>query len=191
MGSPVRLRSSESTEAPALRGIWKTTLTIPRGMSKRLTTGELEAVLLHELAHAKRLDNLTGVLVHCLVCMFWFHPLLWLLERRLHIERERACDELVIACGTRPQTYAAGILKVCKFHLFEATAGVSSMAGSDLKRRLETILNGQCVTPFSYFPRLLIVVLGLFMTMIPVAGGYCQQCVTNGSGVTTGRHAQS
>jgi hypothetical protein len=41
-----------------------------------------------------------------MVCVFWFHPLLWL------VEREHACDELVIACGTQPQVYAAGILKI-------------------------------------------------------------------------------
>jgi thiol-disulfide isomerase/thioredoxin len=178
----VQLRSSETAAEPALRGIWRPTVTIPRGLSEKLTPSEFEAVLLHELAHARRLDNLTGVLVHALVCVFWFHPLLWFIERRLRVERERACDELVIAAGMAPRIYAAGILKVCKFHLFEAAAGVSAMTGSDLGRRLELIHESRFSARLLYVPRLLVAGLAIFMTAVPIAGGYCEQCVSNGQG---------
>ncbi len=179
---PIQLRASEATDEPALWGIWRPVVGIPKGLSQRLTGSEFEAVLLHELAHARRYDNLTGVFAHCLVCVFWFHPLLWLAEKRLHMEKERACDELVLACGIEPQTYASGILKICKFHLFEAAAGVSAMTGSDLKRRLELILEYKLSARLLYVPRLLIAALAILMTMAPIAGGYCEQCVSNGQG---------
>jgi beta-lactamase regulating signal transducer with metallopeptidase domain len=137
----------------------------------------LEAVLLHELAHARRRDNLIAVFVHCLVCIFWFHPLLWFVERRLYRERERACDEFVIACGTSPQIYVAGILKVCKFHIFDtAAAGISAMTGTGLARRVELILNRSFSPSLIQVPRLLIAGLAILMTFFPIAGGYCEQC---------------
>jgi bla regulator protein BlaR1 len=178
--TPVRLRVSKAALEPALWGVWRPTITLPKGLSQTLSAGELEAVLLHELAHARRFDNLSAIFVHCLVCVFWFHPLLWLVERRLNLERERACDELVIACGAKARVYAAGILKVCKFHLWGVAAGVSAMTGADLNHRLENILQGRSSEQLLYVPRLLVVGLALLMSFVPIAGGYCEQCVSHG-----------
>lgn len=177
----VRIRLSGTCDEPALRGIIHPVITVPSGLSKSLTASEFQSVLLHELAHARRLDNLAAVFVHCLVCVFWFHPLLWLLERRLNADRERACDELVLACGMKPDVYASGILKVRKFHLLGTTAaGVSAISGSDLRQRLELILEAKGGVPLSYVPRVLIAALAILMTIVPLAGGYCSQCVSNG-----------
>jgi beta-lactamase regulating signal transducer with metallopeptidase domain len=182
---PVRLRCSDDVVEPALRGIWHPTITISKGLSDRLTPAEFEAVLLHELVHARRFDNLTSAFVHALVCLFWFHPLLWVLERRLNVERERACDETVMACGMEPEIYAAGILKVCQFQLFDAAPGVrapgmSSMTGADLRTRLERILDAPAPASLRYVPWLLMAGLTIFMTLVPIAGGYCEQCGSNG-----------
>jgi beta-lactamase regulating signal transducer with metallopeptidase domain len=176
----VRLRISVNAIEPALRSIWRPTITVPAGLSQTLSEKEFEAVLLHELAHARRWDNLTAVFVHILVCLFWFHPLLWLVEKRLIVERERACDELVVACGMRPQVYAASILKVCQFHLLGQAAGISAMTGADLWQRLELILSQRISVRQLSVPRLLVAALAALMTLVPIAGGYCQQCVSNG-----------
>jgi len=178
----VRLRVTPGAMEPALVGIWRPTVVMPQGFSDRLTAAEFQAVLLHELAHARRFDNLSGVFAHALVCLFWFHPLLWLVERRLNVERERACDETVIGCGMQPQIYAAGILKVCKFHLFETAAGVSGISGADLPGRLRSILDERPQARLLYVPWLLLAGLAIFMTLVPIAGGYCQQCGSSGQG---------
>jgi beta-lactamase regulating signal transducer with metallopeptidase domain len=176
----VLLRCTEDAVEPALRCIWRPTITIPKGLSDKLTRTEFEAVLLHELAHARRFDNLTSAFVHALVCLFWFHPLLWVLERRIQVERERACDETVMACGMKPQVYAASILKVCQFQLFAVTPGVSAMTGADLKERLDLILGDAAPARMLYVPWLLVASLTIFMTIVPIAGGYCEQCGSNG-----------
>ena len=49
--------------------------------------------------------------------LFWFYPMVWLIGARLIVERERACDESVLARGHDREVYAGGILKVCKFCL--------------------------------------------------------------------------
>ncbi len=188
---PVRLRLSESTSEPSVLGLFDATVTIPEGLSERLTPAEFDAVLLHELAHAARHDNLTAAFVHGLVCAFWFHPLLWLAEKRLMAERERACDETVIACGTTPQTYVAGILKVCRFHLFEPVAGVSGIAGSDLKNRLELILSCPLRRSLPYCLRVLLTGMAMAMMVVPIAGGYCAQCVSKGQDVVSHKPVHS
>ncbi|MDQ2777355.1 MAG: M56 family metallopeptidase [Acidobacteriota bacterium] len=175
----VGLRSSDWAREPALIGIFRPVVTIPKGLSEGLTLPELETVLLHELAHARRRDNLASAFVHCLVCVFWFHPLLWFVEKRLIAERERACDEMVICCGTNPHIYLTGLAKVCKFHLFAGVAGVSATSGSDLKARFDWILSCRVCKPIPCVIRLVVAGFALLIRILPIAGGYCEQCVSN------------
>ena len=176
----VGLRCSNPSQEPTLLGLFRPIITIPRGLSEEMPPAELEALLLHELAHARRLDNLAGAFAHALVCIFWFHPVLWLVERKLIAERERACDEIVIRCTTNPEIYVAGLVKLCKFHLFGDVAGVSASTGSDLAARFEHIVS---LAPTQAVPKIIVaVVAGLLLsaTVLPIASGYCEQCVSHG-----------
>ena len=67
-------------------------------------------VLVHEMAHVKRLDALTQLLGQFALAIFWFNPLVWIANRRLQLEREHACDDYVLRHGTQPSTYAADLL---------------------------------------------------------------------------------
>lgn len=82
-------------------------------------------------------------------CLFWFHPLVWMIDRRLLAERELVCDEDVIRYIGEPRVYAAGLWKVAQFGLGWHLAGVSHAAGSDLKRRIELMLDGKHRTKLS------------------------------------------
>jgi TonB family protein len=125
-------------------GVWRTrrpVVLLPRVVAEQLDDEELEAVLLHELAHVERRDNLFGNLQTALACALWFNPVVWLVGRRLLAERERACDERVLEAGGVAGAYAAGILKVVRFCSGWSVAGVSGAAsGSDLRRRIEMIM---------------------------------------------------
>jgi bla regulator protein blaR1 len=168
----IRLLHSDSDVEPSLTGLWKPAITFPRGLSQELSRAELEAVLLHELAHAKRWDNLSSGFVHALACVFWFHPLLWWIESRVNAESEFACDELVVRSGVDPEEYVAGIVKVCHFHLNDAIAGACRISGSNLKNRLEVIMSYRSRQPnsraFGIFP----VALASLMIALPLAGGF-------------------
>jgi len=77
--------------------------------------------------------------------LLWFHPLAWLIDRRLLAEREMWCDETVIRLSGKPKLYANSLWKVAQIGLGWPVAGVSRAAGSNLKRRLERMMksNGQ------------------------------------------------
>jgi TonB family protein len=135
------------SDAGAEPGVWRTrrpVLLLPSGVAAQLDEDELEAVVLHELAHVERRDNLVANLQTALACLFWFNPVVWLVGRRLFAERERACDERVIEAGGASAAYASGILKVVRFCSGWRVAGVAGVAsGSNLRRRVEMIMRGE------------------------------------------------
>ena len=168
----VALRYSKASIEPGVSGIWRPTITIPHGLRGQLTPAEFEAVLLHELAHTKREDNLSMAFVHTLTCLLWFHPLLWWIERQLLRERELACDELVIRHRSVPEEYVSGILKVCRFYFSRGTAAVCEFSGSDLKKRLEAIMSLRPSDLAPRVPRFLVSALVCWMIIVPLAGGF-------------------
>ena len=69
-------------------------------------------VLVHEMAHVKRLDAFTQLIGQVVLAVFWFNPLVWIANRRMQLEREHACDDYVIRHGTQPSQYAADLLEM-------------------------------------------------------------------------------
>lgn len=136
----VRLvRVTHKTE-PGVWRTWRPLLVLPEGLADHLSDDELEAVMLHELAHVERRDNLFGNIQMWIRCVFWFHPLVWLIDRKLLSEREQACDERVLELNGFSAVYASSILKVCRFCIGWKMAGVSGVTGSNLRRRIEQIM---------------------------------------------------
>lgn len=82
-------------QGPAVHGVLRPHITLPEGIERVLTEHELDAVLVHELTHAKRRDNLIRLLYEASLCALWFHPLVWLAGNRLALYRELSCDEAV------------------------------------------------------------------------------------------------
>jgi biopolymer transport protein ExbD len=107
---------------------------------------QLRSVLLHELGHLRRGDVAVQWVIQIVCALHWFNPLVWFAAWRLHVERERACDDLVLASGVRASEYAAHLLHVAT-KLSPVTwtgAGALAMARpSRLEGRLLAVLNHQ------------------------------------------------
>ena len=132
--------SSPSAFEPGVVGILRPVLLMPEGLVERLAPAQLDAIVAHERAHVRAHDNLLAVVHMAVEAIFWFHPLVWWIERRMIDERERACDEAVVRAGKRPADYAAGILAVCRWSIESPVMCVSGVTGSDLRTRIEAIL---------------------------------------------------
>jgi beta-lactamase regulating signal transducer with metallopeptidase domain len=101
-------------------------------------------VLLHELAHVKRHDCLTQMMAHLACAVYWFNPLVWIAAQRLRAERERACDDLVLAAGTRGSDYADHLLDIARSlrtGAWPTWSAVTMAHRSQLEGRLMAILN--------------------------------------------------
>ena len=166
----VRLVTTSCQVEPRLIGILRSTIILPDGLSTRLSAEEFDAILLHELAHAKRRDNLSRSIVRVIGCIFWFYPLLRILERKLNTECELACDEIVLATGSAPKDYLNGILKVCQFHLQQPVPGFSNVSGSNLKQRMEYIMSSKAFSVNSIPSKLGLVFLSGLVAVAISAG---------------------
>ena len=140
IAAPVEIRSSPGLLEPGVVGLIRPVLLLPQGILERLTSPEMDAILVHELCHVRRRDNLLAGLHMVVETIFWFHPLVWWIGARLLEERERACDEEVVRQGNQPDVYAEAILNVCKLYAASPFACVSGVTGANLKRRIEAIM---------------------------------------------------
>lgn len=138
--APIPVRVSSCLIEPGVVGILRPFLLVPQGIAERLDAAQLRTVLLHEFEHVRRRDNLFAAIHMVIAVLFWFYPLVWWLGRQLVAERERACDEAVIAAGCDPETYAQGILNVCRLYLHIPLPCTAGVAGADLKKRVESIM---------------------------------------------------
>jgi beta-lactamase regulating signal transducer with metallopeptidase domain len=92
------------------------------------------------MSHVRRRDNVANAIHMLAEALFWFHPLVWWIERRLLDEQERACDEEVLRQGGDPQVYAESILRICEFYVTSPLICVPGITGSDLKMRVREIM---------------------------------------------------
>jgi beta-lactamase regulating signal transducer with metallopeptidase domain len=143
MGHPVTLLIHPDKRIPLVWGILRARLLLPAA-ARNWSGEQLRSVLLHEFAHIKRRDTTAQLLVQIACALHWFNPLVWLAAWRLGAESERACDDLVLACGVRPSAYAA--------HLLEAVTALSparSTPSCGLAMARKSSLEGRLVAVLS------------------------------------------
>ncbi|MCX7050180.1 MAG: hypothetical protein NTX50_32430 [Candidatus Sumerlaeota bacterium] len=140
---PVILLESDRRTMPMMWGISQVYLLLPQE-AREWPSQRLYAVFLHELAHAKRWDCLMKFIAHLACAAYWFNPLVWLAFRRLQIESEQACDDLVLASGCQPSEYAEDILRIAsglQADFFSAHSGIAMARKSKLEGRLLAVLD--------------------------------------------------
>ena len=159
------------TVEPGVWGVWRPRVFLPQSIANELTDAELEAVMMHEMVHVARWDNLIANLHRFLCCVLWFHPLVWLLDRLLLAERERACDEEVIRLGGAPEIYASSLLKVLRFCLGWSVVGVSNATGSNLGRRIDRIMTIPGQVNISAWRRIAVGSIAVLVITLSIAAG--------------------
>jgi beta-lactamase regulating signal transducer with metallopeptidase domain len=180
LDGPVPVKSAPSFLEPGLVGFWRPVILLPVGLIQHLTPAELDAVLAHELCHLRRRDNLLAALHMLVEGLFWFHPLVWWIGSRLCEERERACDENVVAGGARPLVYAEGILKTCRFYVQSPLACASGVTGADLKLRVRAIVADQPVLALHPAKAMLLAFAGAAAVMLPLSAGLLRSSPVSG-----------
>jgi hypothetical protein len=128
----VKLVESGLVRVPMVIGQLRPVIFIPLGLINHLPAGEMEAVLLHELAHIRRYDYCVNFLQQIAECLFFFNPgLLWI-SSLLREERENCCDDIAIA-RTKDRVGFVRALVRFKEHSLRGSAALAFPAG---KRQL-------------------------------------------------------
>ena len=139
----VRLRYSSWTTVPMSVGVFKSYVVLPV-TADSWDEEQRRTVLVHELAHVKRKDCLLHLLTQVTSALYWFNPLVWVAAWQLRIERERACDDIVLQYGIDPSMYAETLLQTARSMRraeWSTVAAVSMARHSQLEGRLLSILD--------------------------------------------------
>ena len=171
LGLPIRAISSHSFLEPGVFGVFRPVLLLPDGIFEHLSPEQWKSVLAHELCHIRRRDNLIGVLQMFVETVFWFHPLVWWIGKRIFEERERACDEEVLRQGSEPAVYARGILRVCELYLESPVECVAGITGANLRRRIAEIMENRRTKGLDRARKILLAGAGLAAVVCPLAIG--------------------
>ena len=140
-GIPVSFGKRHS--APAVSGVLYPHVSLPIGIDRLLDERELNAVLLHELTHARRRDNFIRLLYEGALCALWFHPLIWLAGMRMALYRELSCDESVIHSAHGEALVSA----LAKLAVPKQAGFLQATAASHLSYRLARLAGPQTTNP--------------------------------------------
>jgi hypothetical protein len=135
--------TSVDVDRPSVIGFFSPRILIPREMFERLTTSELEQIVLHEMGHLRRADDWINLLQKISLVLVPLNPVLLWIERRLCFERELACDDAVLRFTKAPKAYATCLTNLAEQRLGRRAAALSLGAWerrSELARRVHSIL---------------------------------------------------
>ena len=138
-----RVAVSESAVSPLVLGALRPRVVLPTSILRR-TPAELEMVLLHELSHVRRRDNLVNAAQRAVECALFFHPVVWWVSRWARLERERCCDAEVVRHTGEPRRYVHTLLALAAPPAM-AQPGLA-MSQSPLVERVRTLLQQESHT---------------------------------------------
>lgn len=167
----IPVRSGPTLLEPGIFGIFRPVLLLPDRIFERLTPAQLQAVIAHELCHVRHRDNLCAAIHMFVETVFWFHPLVWWIGKRMVEERERACDEEVLRLGSDARVYAEGILNVCKLYVDSRLMCIAGVTGSNLQRRIEAVLANRTVCGVTPVQRAGLTLAAAGALLVPIAIG--------------------
>ena len=110
---PPALRVSPDVAVPFVYGARRPAIVVP-AVAGTWSAERRDAVLLHELAHIRRLDLISARVTQLAATLYWFHPIVWIAARAQRAEAERACDDQVLDAGGRASAYASDLLEIAR-----------------------------------------------------------------------------
>lgn len=131
---------NDRVTTPALVGIWRVRVVLPRSVCD-MADEELESLLLHELAHFRRRDNLADVARLLFSAAFWFHPAAWALNASYRRVREEACDQFVVETTGDVAGYINAVTMLARPAMPAAVHGLSCFGSSDLSSRMRNLVH--------------------------------------------------
>lgn len=129
----VKLLVSQHIQVPVMMGFLKPVILVPIAMFNNLSAEQLEAILLHELAHVKRNDYILNIFQSIVETTLFFNPFVWWISKYIRLEREHCCDDIVIAHTVQPLHYAKALVALEEYRF---TTNPMAMAAADNKQHL-------------------------------------------------------
>jgi GWxTD domain-containing protein len=133
VSAPVLLLESCLAEVPMVLGHFRPVILLPAGLLAGLPPQQIEAILLHELAHIRRCDYLVNVWQRVVEGLLFYHPAIWWISRVIRDERENCCDDVAVAIGGDAHEYAVA-LAALEQNRWPGGPAVAATGGNLVKR---------------------------------------------------------
>lgn len=136
---PVVLLESLLADTPVVLGHFRPFILVPLGFLSGLLPDQVEAILLHELAHIRRSDYFVNVCQRFIEALLFYHPAVWWISQVIRAERENCCDDMVVDLTGNAHAYAAALTtlehnRLEQKHWPTGKAAVASTGGNLVKR---------------------------------------------------------
>src|SRR5688572_15701738 len=159
---PVQIWVSSLVSSPVTIGYLKPVILVPLAAINHLSTRQMEAVLLHELAHIRRYDYFINLIIKFIQSVLYFNPFVKAFVNIVEREREKSCDEMVIQFEYDPHGYATALLTLQQADNFPKPLAVAASGKkNDLLHRIEWIMGVKEKKPVISFNKLAGVMAGL------------------------------
>lgn len=136
----VQLLESCLAEVPVVIGHIRPVILVPLGLLSGLPAGQVEAILLHELAHIHRCDYLVNIVQGSLESLFFYNPAVWWISHVIRTERENCCDDVVVAINGDAREYACALTTI-EENRWPSREAALAASGGNLMRRIQRLLN--------------------------------------------------
>jgi beta-lactamase regulating signal transducer with metallopeptidase domain len=171
IGRMVSLRVALSGVSPFVVGWLRPMILIPAATLAGTHPDDLEALLVHELAHIRRHDYLVNLLQMAVETVLFYHPFLWWVSRQMRIEREHCCDDLAVRISGDPARYARALVELAGRQA--ASEFVMAATGGSLSSRIRRLLFNE--TPSSRPPAWAALVLAMVAVAVVIAADKSNQ----------------
>ena len=136
---PVYTYISRYIATPAMIGFFKPVILLPLAAFNNLSPQQIEAILLHELAHIRRNDYLLNLIQSVIDALLFFNPFAWWISKTIRCEREKSCDEMVLQLS-EPYLYARALLALEEFGQSNRLAMTATSKHPQLLYRIKNIM---------------------------------------------------
>jgi len=139
LSKPVALLETCLADVPVVIGYVRPVILVPVGLLAGMPASQVEAILMHELAHIRRRDYLANLLQTVVESFLFYHPAIWWMSGVIRAEREKCCDDLVVAASGDAHDYAAALAALEQTR-WAANEAVLAATGGSLMKRIHRLL---------------------------------------------------
>ncbi|MFT6269470.1 MAG: beta-lactamase regulating signal transducer with metallopeptidase domain [Alphaproteobacteria bacterium] len=169
IGKPVHI--CQRVSSPMVVGYWRPVILMPTSILEQLDKAQIQAILQHENAHIQRKDNWFALFQECIAIVFWWSPVMRLLNNYIHVEREIACDLRAASQLSNTRQYAQSLVDCAKLMVHQQQSVLAMGLFSkkkELTKRIGIVLKNKVVKKV-HSGLIALICLGLSISTIQAA----------------------